>query len=537
MTILGSKTSIGVDIGAGEIKVVELRRAGGGIEVTQAARISLSEDGDRSAALRQFVMDTETQPARAAASLPTHLCSVKFARIPRAKPADMARMARFEAESQIPLPLADVVWDYAVVSAEDDAMCHLIIGGARRSDVEQWLGDLERAGLSPDAILISAPAAVGALDLSDEESVLVAQIGAQWTDLCIVQAGRLTACRTVRVGRDGLSQAFAQDLGVCLDDGEDAVRARGLAHISPSEDGAGSSSVEAWAESLALEMRRSAVSVPSKESDQRPRQAVIVGEIADVPAVAEDLSRRTGLHVSIGDPWRGLETSLVVGHSMKESPAAFAAATGLALSGFSGTDGINLMPHHRSEERARRRRQLITLSSLGAVALALLAALLAGRSGIAERSAELNLIRSEVGLVRQEIQRAGPDLRVGAANVGRMVRDIEEDKVSPLELLRRISEVLPRGIWLTEFASQRGKTLVLKGSGLSNSAIADSVDMLNQLGLFKDVTLDFSSLAKSGQTYEFQITCSLPERKSAGGTDSTGGARRGGGQTTGIVVQ
>ena len=160
MAILGPKTCLGIDIGVRDIRVVELRRTAGKPEVTQAARISIPESGDVSAALSGFLLDTETSPGRVVGSLPTHLCSVKLAQVPKAKPADLARMVRFEAESQIPLPLSDVVWDYSAECHNGDPMCHVVIGGARRSDVEQTLGALERANLSPDALMVSALAAL-----------------------------------------------------------------------------------------------------------------------------------------------------------------------------------------------------------------------------------------------------------------------------------------------------------------------------------------------------------------------------------------
>ena len=67
--------------------------------------------------------------------------------------------------------------------------------------------------------------------------------------------------------------------------------------------------------------------------------------------------------------------------------------------------------------------------------------------------------------------------------------------------------------------------------------MADSIDVLNQMGLFKDVTLDFSNLTKDEKGYEFQITCSLPARKGISGRSSTGKTRLNGSGKTGIVVQ
>lgn len=536
MAILGPKSCLGIDIGTRDIRVVEVRRAGGKLEIAQAARISVSENGDLAAALSEFLLDTETRPGQVAASLPTHLCSVKFAQVPKAKPADQARMVRFEAESQIPLPLGDVVWDY-IAGGGSSEMSHVVIGGARRSDVDQTLGVLERAKLSPDALMVSAVAAVNRIRPSTQEPVLLVQIGTEWSDLCVLHGEEMLACRTVRLGGDDLSRAFAQDLGVDAEEAEETKLSRGLSQISSLSDDPGASAIENWAEKLALEVRRSIVAVPFREPDQRPQTVLLIGEAADVPGLVDDLSRRTGLQVEIGDPWRGLSVSRVVEHTLRENAAAFATATGLASACLDGKVAINLMPHHRAEERARRRNELVTLSALGGVAALLLLVLLGRSPGLGEKSAELSLLKTEATIAQREISRAGPDLRTSASNVTQIVQAIRDDETCPLEILRQMSTVLPRGIWLSEFAYESQKSVVLKGSALSNAAVADAVDMINQMALFKDVTLDFSNLTKNEQGYEFQITCYLPAGKSIGVRSKAVKPGSNGSGKTGIVVQ
>lgn len=536
MAILGPKSCLGIDIGTRDIRVVEIRRAGGKLEIAQAARISVSENGDLAAALSEFLLDTETHPGLVAASLPTHLCSVKFAQVPKAKPADQARMVRFEAESQIPLSLSDVVWDYSVDGGIGE-MSHVVIGGARRSDVDRYLGVLERAKLSPDALMVSAVAAVDRVRSSDQEPVLLVQIGTDWSDLCVLHGEQMLACRTVRLGGDDLSQAFAQDLGVDAEEAEEIKLSRGLSQISSLSDSPNGSAIESWAERLALEIRRSVVAVPFREPDQRPQHAVLIGEAADVPGLVEDLSRRTGLQVEIGDPWRGLAVSRVAEHTLRENAAAFAAATGLAVACLSGKVAMNLMPHHRAEERTRRRKEIAALSALGGVAALLLLVLLARSPGLGEKAAELSLLETEAAIAQREISRAGPDLRTSAGNITQTVQAIRDDKTCPLELLRKMSTVLPRGIWLSEFAYESQKSVVLKGSALSNAAVADAVDVINQMELFKDVTLDFSNLTKNEQGYEFQITCSLPAGKGILGRSKAVKPGTNGSGKTGIVVQ
>jgi len=539
-----SRTCLGIDAGR-DIKIVELRKSGGKYEVVQAARIAVDEGGVFTA-LWHFLLETQTDPRRVVCALPAHACSVKFAELPRAKPAELARMARFEAESQIPLPLNEIMWDFAVEGdVTPDQMCHVIIAGARRKLVEETIATMEAARIEPFAITVSSLAAAKSVSAAADgdlgrEPVLVIDIGAEWTDLSIVDGGRLVACRSIEVGGSGLTDAFALDFGVGAEEAEHLKSTRGIGlEIASSAEGASDiSAVEKWIESMALEIRRSAISLVADGADppRRTQRAVLIGGSAGIPGLRETLAGRTGLQVEIGDPWAEMSLSEVAGHTQRELPAAFAVATGLAMAGLDGGDSINLMPHHRAEARARRHREIALVSALGAAALVFLIVLLAGRQGLHAKSAELRDLRSEIKQVQRDIRRtAQPNLRTAATAVKETVAEMERKDASPIELLRNLSISLPRSMWLSELSIESDKSLVLKGGALSNSAVADAVDILTEMGTFRSVDLDYSNLeeGKGSQSYDFQITCALPQKKRQ--TSPPGEARES--IRTGIVVR
>ena len=90
MLIFENKTCLGVDVSGRDVKIVELAKSRAGYEVVQAARLEIGS-ADLATVLKQFLLDTDTQPSRTVWSLPTNSCSVKFAQLPKAKPADTAR--------------------------------------------------------------------------------------------------------------------------------------------------------------------------------------------------------------------------------------------------------------------------------------------------------------------------------------------------------------------------------------------------------------------------------------------------------------
>ncbi|HUV04715.1 MAG TPA: type IV pilus assembly protein PilM [Armatimonadota bacterium] len=535
-----SKTCMGVDAAGKDIKVVELRKSGGMYEVVQAARVAVN-GSDVSTALWHYLLETQTEPHRVVCALPAHACSIKFAKVPRAKPAELARMVRFEAESQIPLPLNEITWDFAVDGETPDEMCRVVMAGARRKLVEETIAAMEAARIELAAITVSSLAGVKSVVSASNlegEPALVIDIGAEWTDLSVVEEGRAVASRSIELGGGSLRDAFALDFGVDAEEAErlKSTRGIGLAPAAPAEGASDIPAVERWIENMALEIRRSAISLIAGGAERRPQRAVLIGGSASVPGLCETLAGRTGLQVEIGDPWAGMSLSEVTCHTQRELPAAFAVATGLAMAGLDGADLINLMPHRRAGARVRRRNELAAVSALGVIALILLIALLAGRQSLHAKSAELRDQRAQVKEVRREIRTiAQPNLRTAATAVKQTMAEMERKDTSPIELLRSLSTSLPRSVWLSEFCLESNKSLILKGSSLSNSAIADAVDILTEMGASTSVDLDYSKLVegKGCPTYEFQITCPLPQKKRS--ASLPGRARES--ARTGIVVR
>lgn len=541
MLFLGNKTCLGVDTGGRDIKIVELRKVGRKYEVLQAVRIPVSSDSSSSnaaSAIAAWLAETRTSASKMVCSLPSHMCSVKFAQVPKAKRGDLARIARFEAESQIPLPIGDLAWGFATEDDSSDSTCRMVIAGARRSSVEDSLKSLESACIQPAGMTPSCLAAARAVSLGRyDEAVLLVDIGAEWTDLCILEGGCVRGVRSVRLGGDELIQAFSEDFHVDQQEAERLMRIQGLVpNVEPPADDGGSdaSQIQTWLRNLSEEIRRSLLSL----GGERPGKVVLVGGSAGLPGIDRALAANTGLPVQIGDPWNGMSLSEVCSYTLRESSAGFAVATGLALTGLDGRSFINLMPRHIADDRLRRRREVALLGGMGAAALALFVWSIVGASGLRERSQELDIQRSQVAKVRADIRRAGPDLRPSAALVSQTVQDIEKKETGCLELLRELSENLPRSVWLTELSFESGKSVVLKGGSLSNAAVADAVDMISLLGLFDSVALEYSNLARGegSQGYEFQITCKVPGTK-AGASKAPPGERSGTDIKTGIVVQ
>lgn len=511
--MLSGGTCLGVDISGSDIKAVELRGSRNKYEVVQAARLKV---GDNIAAtLASFIAETHTRCSKIVLSLPTNSCSVKFAALPKTKPAETAKMAHYEAETQIPLPLADMIWGYSSEKpTRGQEQNHIVIAAVRRTIADELASLLEEHNLSVSALLVNCLAEVHGLQAAlktAEEPVLLIDLGDEWTDITTVQEGSVSACHCVHLGTDALAQAVADDLGIDVSEARQRIHDHYVLqdHVRSGER----LEVEHWFDSLAVEIRRSALGSVSGSDTSAASRAFLVGEGAAIPGIAEVVSEKSNLVTETVNPWNGMRLGKVALHNERDIPAVFAGATGLAMIGLGHGGAINLMPTDRAEKMTKERKGIAVAASLGIAAMLLVFVLLAGDVSIDAQSAELQSLRSQVRAARRNPVSIQPGLKTTTLTMNKVIKAAHNGDNSPLEILVQLSQGLPSSCSLSEIQFESGKSVVLRGTALSNSAIADLVYMLSNNPAFKSVALDYSNIGRgrNKSTYDFQLRCVVPE--------------------------
>ncbi|HEY3418478.1 MAG TPA: pilus assembly protein PilM [Armatimonadota bacterium] len=518
--MLGLSRCLGVEISETDIKLVELRKSNRGYEVIQAVRMRLSgEESSLAVAqeLARYLAETATPVRNIVCSLPTHACSVKFAEVPRGTKADIARVVHMEAQAQIPLPLTELEWDFSLFDDPASPMCLATIAGARRDQVREQLAKLELAELHPRVLTISALA--GALAVADpdapEEPSLMLDIEARWTDLCMLAGERVIGCRSLGVGADDLRSAFAQDYTVDQEEADQLLWSRGvsLENGVGADDDTRPSAVNSWVARLVQDLRQSTGSLATSTANWQPKRVQLVGMLAGVPGLAEALSQAIGVPVKPSNPWDGIHVNPVCTQTLRESPASYAVATGLAWIGLHREKCLNLMPRQLADDRIRRRKEVGVLTALGLAVVLLAIGLLPLGASLKAQQGDIDALLKQKAAVASDIKKATTGSAT-SSSVKDIVDDIERETTNPLEILRGFSKELPRGLSLSDFSYENGKSVVMKGSALSNAVIADAISSLSSTGSFTNVVLDYANQAtnEAQQVYDFQITCQLPAK-------------------------
>lgn len=448
--------SLGVDIGDDAIRIVELQAAGNTCEVTLAAFLPLTAGEASDEVLAAFFRDERVGHGRVACGLPAADCAVKTASLPPAAPAELAQVVRFEAETQFPLPLPEMVWHYTL-SPGPEGRPHAVIVGARRVVVDARMALLQDAGRMP-GVLLPAPLAAARAVAHPECVHLFVQAGVQWSDLCLFDGDRLLSCRSVLAG-------------------------------SPDAD--------EWAPRIMREAR------PWLVGADGPAQVLLAG----VAMATGALAQATGLPVTLANPWQGVRDPNGFQQALDDAPAAYAAAIGLALAaGHRGT-GLNLLPERVTQAKADRNKLGWALAALLLAAGLLAPVVYQGHQRLQARQAALQAVEADAARARKALPPAPGGGLMAAQQVTQALAAPESQ---PLGLLRDLSAKLPAAVTLANYSYDRGKgVLTLKGHADAAATVADALSAVTDLAGVTRAMLDSTTAARDGKGYDFQITCLL----------------------------
>jgi type IV pilus assembly protein PilM len=239
---------VGVDIGTQTIKVVEVKGAGGGLQIT-ATGIANTPPGTIQqgviadpktlglaikALLQQSGIKT-TKSVSAAAGAAAVV--VRVIELPKMTATELRETMKWEVERHIPFPASDVEMSFQkiddpVADADPARNMEVLLAVAQRDMIASHIETLKTAGLSPTIIDVE-PLAVGRalINLSRNDTltknVVVVNIGASISDVSIFKKGVLRFPRTIPLAGDNFTRAIADTLGLTMDAAEDEKKTNG----------------------------------------------------------------------------------------------------------------------------------------------------------------------------------------------------------------------------------------------------------------------------------------------------------------------
>jgi type IV pilus assembly protein PilM len=305
------KTTIGVDIGSGLVKVAVVEHGRGEPELVKVALAPVIAD----AIVEGEVMDpglvceavlaalehAGVKPKGVVTAVGGRDVIIKKIQIERVKEQQARELMRWEAEQHVPFDMESVELDFQILDPEGDGLeMSVLLVAAKRELVENKLRLLNDAGIGAAVVDVDAFALHNAFERNYPDAmsgvVGLINVGHEVTTINLVEDGVPILTRELPIGTRRLREDLQRERGLTAD--EAAALLQGHDHVP-----ALASIVETRGEEIAVGVERAAAYLAqSSRSANRLRAVYTCGGGARVPGLTQALAARLRLPVEQASP-------------------------------------------------------------------------------------------------------------------------------------------------------------------------------------------------------------------------------------------
>lgn len=436
-------------------------------------------------------------------SIPGHVALCKYLKIPQVSRGKRPKIVAFEAKQNIPYPIEEVTWEFAVI--EEDRLDFDAVIGASRTEIVETIArysrdsEIDLRGIEPSATSLVN---VFRYNYAEEkEGVLVLSIGAKSTDLVYVDGNRYHS-RNIPFGGHSISGEVAESLAVTVSEAErikiSATREEALAS---EEYTAYENAKRNFEARLGTEILRTSAVLKRQGFDFEAKSVYLTGGGSLLPQLDRILEDKLKRPVFYLDPLRNLTVSK---ESLLEDVTAAAPflsdAVGIGVGRFM-PDGasLDLTPRSLVWHRKFRRQQpfylLAGLVACGAVGLPILNTSLEIRAyeqelqNLEVQVRPLSQINKEIYSRTEQIKRIRDTIEKTASVTA--ARSTWLDVLNDLQ--QRLAEV--EDVWLDELRLERPLPQATGGRGVARVKKGDGKTRVHLSGRLIDVYNPVSSVS------------------------------------------
>jgi type IV pilus assembly protein PilM len=366
MALFGKKQEryLGVDIGAGGLKIVELLFEDGHYKLMTYGSTSRNADvvatqltSNPSGAIKHLqalIKEAGVVAQDVIASLPVHSVFSSIIAIPKVKgELETRALVERQAEKLLPLPIAEMIIDYQLIdenkitgkdpdvktehaslaaeksaaTGRADINVRVMITGAQKKMVSTYTNIFKDAGLDLMSLETEPFSLIRSMIGDDKSPIMLLDIGAFRTNMTIVENGIPFINRSIKVGGGSVTQAIAHQMGISIEEAEQVKY-----DLHSSGNGIPKAVVDLFQPIVHEVNYAMEVFVKSEISrNQHVEKVILTGGSALLPGLDAFLTEQLNVRTFVGDPWARVKVNPALRPVLDELGPRFAVAIGLAM--------------------------------------------------------------------------------------------------------------------------------------------------------------------------------------------------------------
>ena len=437
--MLNAKSFLAVDFGAGSLKLATFEINEAGVLCLKDFKLkSLGPEGAAEATRETVLLKVlrETLAETGAVARNINVCAPgfqvfsKFVKLPPVDAGKVTQIIQYEAQQNVPFPLAEVVWDYQILGSSSTGELEVLLVAIKSEIVEGLFRIAEEAKLRLQLCDVSPAALCNAFrynygDL--EDCTMLLDIGAKTSNLLFFEKGKVFS-RSISLGANSITQDFANEAKLKFEVAEQIKIAEGFVSLGGAYEepenpnqAAISKIARQFMTKLHIQVNQTIQFYRGQMGGAAPQRLFLAGGAAIMPYTAQFFAEKLNAPVEYFNPFRNvqidpsvnLEELARVAHSLGE-------VVGLGLRNLANCPvEMNLMPESTLRWRTFNEKKpyfIFTVFALVVVAFAVgflfeklakskedeLDRLKPEVQRMQEKADRFNKIYGEVGATRQE---------------------------------------------------------------------------------------------------------------------------------------
>ncbi|MFZ2682010.1 MAG: type IV pilus assembly protein PilM [Patescibacteria group bacterium] len=353
--------TLGVDVGTSGIKVVEIVAENGRLRLSRYGYsqlvtavkpdTALIDDAPRAAETLQRIMkESNMRGQKAVASLPSSKVfhAMITLPVPKDPKEDLKPIIEAQARKLLPLPLEEMILDSNILDkdllpkaqgaqpAEASAQpldkskkyIRVLLTGAPKTLVAKYVEMFKLAKLELVSLETEIFAVIRSLVGKDKSRIMIVDMGANRTNIAVVDKGVPYLTRGIKTGGNAITQALAASMGVSFEEAE-AMKL----DLSFSANQTLPAPLEQAIKPMLHELQYALQLYAEQEfhDNSTVEKIIITGGSSHVPGLVPYLTAALNVNVYHGDPWARVATVPEARPVLDEVGPRLAVAIGLAM--------------------------------------------------------------------------------------------------------------------------------------------------------------------------------------------------------------
>jgi len=341
MGLFGKKTSVGLDIGSGFVKLVEVDHSGDQPEVSRVAMEPLLPDaivegeimdpGLVADTIRSLFESVGIKGRDVVTSVGGHDVIIKKIEMDRMKESDAREVIRWEAEQHVPFDIKSVELDFQVLNPlEEGLQMEVILVAAKKELVDNRIALLADAGLSASVIDVDAFALHNAFERNYPEAmegiVALVNVGHEVTNVNILEDGIPILTRDIPFGSRRVREDLQRERGLTAELAENVVQGR--EELDDLARFVGQS-----ADEVAVGIERASAFLMTRQSGEGLGKIYLSGGGSRIPGMTDALAERMNVETHRVNPFERtvVRPDAAVNLNLEEASPMLLLPLGLAL--------------------------------------------------------------------------------------------------------------------------------------------------------------------------------------------------------------